>query len=64
MEFWGKKMKGKNNLEVLGADGRIVLKWTIQYWNQRLFALLVSLVKGKEFPICIEYEVVLSTETI
>jgi len=60
----GGKMKGKNNLEVLGADGKIVLKWTIQDWNQRLFVLLVSLVKGKEFPMCIEYEVVLSPETI
>jgi hypothetical protein len=64
MEFWGKRMKGKNNLKDLGADGRIVLKWTIQYWNERLFVLLVSLVKGKEFRISIEYEVVLSPETI
>jgi len=57
-------MKEKNHSEVLGADGSVILKWTIQYCNQRLFVLLVSLVKGKEFPKSIEEEAVLSTETV
>ena len=61
---WGKRMKEKNHLEDVGADGSIILKWTIQYWNQRLFFLLVSLFKGKEFPISVEYEAVLSPETV
>jgi hypothetical protein len=27
----GEKMKEKNNLEDLGVDGSVILKWTIQY---------------------------------
>jgi hypothetical protein len=59
-----KKTERKNHLEDLGADGSIILKWTIQYWNQRLFILLVSFVMGKEFPIYIEYEAVFSPKTV
>jgi hypothetical protein len=36
------KIEGQNHLEDLGAERSIILNWTIQYWNQRLFILLVS----------------------
>jgi hypothetical protein len=36
------KLEGKNHLEDLGLDERIILKWTLKKWNVSVLTALIS----------------------
>jgi hypothetical protein len=44
IEFWGEKIEGKRPLEVVGVDGRIILKYTLKKRGGRMY--LIKLAHG------------------
>jgi hypothetical protein len=35
IEFWWGNLRERDHLEDLGIDGRTILKWTFQEWDER-----------------------------
>jgi hypothetical protein len=41
--FWWGNLKGRNHLENLGVDGRIILKWVLKKWGGKVWSRLIWL---------------------
>ena len=42
-KFWLGDLRERGRLEDLRIDGRIILKWIVQKWNEELWARLICL---------------------